>query len=286
MFQYQIWAYRRCYRSFSYFVRLYYLSKTFKNIPLRRITSNGIVFTATYSLSVLQSSKSTLEKKLEEADSLFEDNKCLEILKVLEPLKNEVNDEVLWRLCRAIYTLSKDVTDEKKKKEMLFEALEYVTEALKINENNFAVHKWKSILISATSEYKGTKEKITEAYAIKKHMLRAVELNPKDATTFHLLGIWCFEVANMPWYQRKVANAIFAAPPSSSFEEALNFFIKAEEVEPHFYSMNFLMLGKTYMKLKNYEKAMYYLKLARDYPPKNSDDRMANNEAIELLKHI
>lgn len=39
----------------------------------------------------------------------------------------------------------------------------------------------------------------------------------------------------MPWYQRKIASMIFTTPPTSTFEEALEYFNKAEEVEPRFY---------------------------------------------------
>ena len=45
----------------------------------------------------------------------------------------------------------------------------------------------------------------------------------------------CYNIASMPWYQRKVASAVFATPPISSFDEALIYFLKAEEVDPNFY---------------------------------------------------
>lgn len=41
----------------------------------------------------------------------------------------------------------------------------------------------------------------------------------------------------MPWLQRKLAATIFVAPPTSSYEEALMYFKKAEEVEPLFYRL-------------------------------------------------
>ncbi|XP_071444685.1 regulator of microtubule dynamics protein 1-like isoform X2 [Hetaerina americana] len=242
-------------------------------------------FSTLYGLSFL-SSKPSVGQKLKEADALFNENKFSEVIKVLQPHKDEKNDEVLWRLGRAIYKLSQEISDEKQKKEMIFEAYKYISEALSLNEKNSAVHKWMSIMIDATSKFQGIKEKITQAYVMKKHMLRAVELNPKDATVLHLLGTWCFEVANMAWYERKIASAIFAAPPTSSFEEALDFFIKAEETDPHFYSMNFLMLGKTYLKLNNKEKAKHYLRLAQEYPQKSSDDAKAKNEATSLLVQL
>ncbi|XP_046384649.1 regulator of microtubule dynamics protein 1-like isoform X2 [Ischnura elegans] len=239
-------------------------------------------FSTLYSLSFLSSSQPSAQK-VKEADVLYDQNKFKEILHVLHPFKEEKNDEVLWRLGRALYKLSQEISDPKQKKEMIFEAYNYVSEALSINEKNSAVHKWMSIMIDAKSKYQGLKEKITQAYVMKKHMLRAVELNPKDATVLHLLGTWCFEVANMAWYERKVASTIFAAPPNSSFEEALSFFVKAEETDPCFYSMNLLMLGKTYLKLNNKDKAKHYLELVQGYPQKTAEDAQAH---IMFIKEI
>ena len=41
----------------------------------------------------------------------------------------------------------------------------------------------------------------------------------------------------MPWLQRKLAATIFVAPPTSSYEEALMYFMKAKEAEPLFYRL-------------------------------------------------
>ncbi|GFY39595.1 regulator of microtubule dynamics protein 1 [Trichonephila inaurata madagascariensis] len=115
---------------------------------------------------------------------------------------------------------------------------------------------------------------------------RAIELNPTDSTSFYLLGEWCFTFAEMPWYQRKIAAAIFASPPTSTYEEALENFKKAEEITPLFYSMNILMLGKCYIKLNDKEKGMEYLKKAVEYTIKTPDDQKAHDEAEKLLKDL
>lgn len=117
-------------------------------------------------------------------------------------------------------------------------------------------------------------------------MQRAIELNPKEPTLMYMLGSWCYQIADLTWYQRKIASVIFAEPPSSSFEEALKYFENAEEIEPNFYSQNLLMLGKTHLKLNNKEKALKYLKMTVDYPAKNDDDRNAKQEAQKLLKNF
>lgn len=121
---------------------------------------------------------------------------------------------------------------------------------------------------------------------VKKHLERALELNPSDATTWHILGIWCFTFADLPWYQRKIASALFASPPESDYQSALANFLKAEAVSPNFYSTNLLMLGKTYLRLNDKNLAREYLVKARNYVVMTKDDQDAHDEAEKLLKSL
>nr|KAF6405599.1 regulator of microtubule dynamics 1 [Rousettus aegyptiacus] len=93
----------------------------------------------------------------------------------------------------------------------------------------------------------------------------------------------CYTFAEMPWYQRRVARMLFAAPPSSTYEEALSYFQRAEQVDPNFYSKNLLLLGKTYLKLHNRKLAAFWLGKARDYPARTEEDRQIQTEAAQLL---
>ncbi|KAM4823852.1 regulator of microtubule dynamics protein 1 isoform X2 [Urocitellus parryii] len=192
--------------------------------------------------------------------------------------------EVLWRLARA----SRDIaqlsgTSEEEKKLYVYEALEYAKRALEKNESSFAAHKWYAICISDVGDYEGIKVKIANAYIIKEHFEKAIELNPKDATSVHLMGIWCYTFAEMPWYQRRIAKMLFATPPSSTYEEALGYFHRAEQVDPNFYSKNLLLLGKTYLKLKNKKLAAFWLMKAKDYPAHTEEDKQVQTEATQLL---
>lgn len=101
-----------------------------------------------------------------------------------------------------------------------------------------------------------------------------------------MLGNWCYEIADLPWYQRKIANTIFGKVPESSFEDALIYFEKAENVEPMFYSHNLLLIGKTYLKLDKKNEAIKYLKKTVEYPGKNSDDNAAKIEATKILETL
>lgn len=81
-------------------------------------------------------------------------------------------------------------------------------------------------------------------------------------------------------------STIFASPPTGSYDEALEHFLKAEELEPDFYHMNKLMIGKCYNNLKNTEKAKEYLQKAYGITIENEDDRKCKEEAATLLKKV
>ncbi|XP_013404794.1 regulator of microtubule dynamics protein 1 [Lingula anatina] len=230
-------------------------------------------------------SKSPEEKIIEQADELFDKSDTLALYDYLIQYKDSSNDELLWRLARAATDKGKLLKDPAKK-DYYYEAFKYAKMALEKNPNNFACHKWYAILLDYTGEYEGTKQRIANAYEVKEHFLKAVELNPKDATSVHSLGYWCFLFADLPWYQQKIASVIFTTPPTSTYEEALKFFLEAERIDPGFYSMNTMMLGKTYVRLKENARAIYHLKKVKSFPVKTVDDEKAHKEAAELLRGL
>jgi tetratricopeptide (TPR) repeat protein len=226
-----------------------------------------------------------LKVQLEKADQLFEDNKFQDTVQLLKTL-DQSSPAVLWRIGRALFKVSGSETNTSKKDEMIREAFKSISDSLEKNENDFAVHKWYAILLDAKSNLDGIKERVSQLENVKKHMIRAIELNPQDPTSHYILGEFSFGLADLPWYQRKLVSAIFATPPSGSYDEALESFLKAESLEAGFYSMNLLMIGKCYYQLKNNEKAREYLTKAAGIVAANEDDRKCKEEAEALLKKV
>lgn len=227
------------------------------------------------------------EELLEQADYLYSCAETDKLYQLLQQHKTREDAEFLWRLARA----TRDVallpdTAADKKKQLVFESYECAKKALEKDESCFAAHKWYAICLSDIGDYEGIKVKLGNSYIIRDHLQRAIELNPKDATSMHILGYWCFAFAELPWYQRKVAAVIFATPPVSTYEEALDYFLKAEAVDPNFYSKNLLMLGKTYLRMNDKEKAKLWLNKAKDYAPLTHEDKEVHKEALDLLKTL
>ncbi|TFK10932.1 Regulator of microtubule dynamics protein 1 [Platysternon megacephalum] len=224
-----------------------------------------------------------VEEIIEQADYLYGSGETKKLYQLLTQHKNSEDVEILWRLARASRDLAQlSSTSAEEKKQLVYEALEYAKKALEKNESSFAVHKWYAICISDVGDYEGIKTKIANAYVIKEHFQKAIELNPKDATSIHLMGIWCYSFAEMPWYQSKIAAMLFATPPTSTYEEVLY----ANTSDPNFYSKNLLLLGKTYLKLNNKKMALLWLTKTRDYPAHTEEDKQVQKEAVELLNSI
>ncbi|XP_051466394.1 regulator of microtubule dynamics protein 1 isoform X3 [Apus apus] len=215
-----------------------------------------------------------VEEVLEQADYLYGSGETEKLYWLLVQHKTSDDAELLWRLARASRDLAQlSSTSAEDKRKLTYEAFECAKKALEKNESNSAAHKWYGICLSDVGDFEGIKTKIGNAIIIKEHFQRAIELNPKDATTIHLIGIWCYSFAEMPWYQRKIAATLFATPPTSTFQEALRYFHMAEEADPNFYSKNLLFLGKTYLKLNNKKMALLWLSKAKEYPAHTEEDK-------------
>ncbi|XP_022787162.1 regulator of microtubule dynamics protein 3-like [Stylophora pistillata] len=105
---------------------------------------------------------------------------------------------------------------------------------------------------------------------------KAIELD-KDNSNAHK---W---ISMLSWWQRKAASAFVAEPPSSSVDEALQNFHKAEELQPGFWLTNSFWIGKCYKQNGDVPKAKEWLKKALSLPVSSDDDKESSEQAQKLL---
>jgi len=163
--------------------------------------------------------------------------------------------EFLWRAARSHYDMSDFSMDSDSKKDLLFKAHNLANIALsKNNDPKGDCHKWFAITLSALGDYVTTGDKIKNSITIQNHLATAIQLNPNDATTEHVLGRVCYAIASITWIERKIAATFIASPPTSSYDEALKHFLKSEEISVAKSDAplmkNTMYIGHSYYKLK------------------------------------
>ena len=79
----------------------------------------------------------------------------------------------------------------------------------------------------------------------------------------------------MSWYMRKIASALFATPPESSYEEALKAFLD-----------NRVMIAKAYYKLGDMKNAKHWCQFVLSEKPKTPYDEEAIKEAKDLMYYL
>jgi regulator of microtubule dynamics protein 3 len=80
-----------------------------------------------------------------------------------------------------------------------------------------------------------------------------------------------YEVAELSWWERKMASTLFADPPVSTMEEARDHFLAAEALKPDGWKENRQYLAKCYISLQDYKAAIEWLDKANELPVNNPD---------------
>uniref|UniRef100_A0A8D3B6I7 Regulator of microtubule dynamics protein 3 n=1 Tax=Scophthalmus maximus TaxID=52904 RepID=A0A8D3B6I7_SCOMX len=181
--------------------------------------------------------------------------------------------EFLWRLARAYSDMYGATEDKQKKRTYAQQGREEAELALKKNGLNADCHKWFAVLTGLSSQNDSMHGKLKSSHILKEHLDRAMALRDDDPMCFYLLGRWCYEVATLDWLERKAAAALYQSPPSSTLHEALENFLKAEELSPGFSKTMRLYIAKCHRELGNTSEATNWTELALNMSTGSDDVR-------------
>lgn len=140
-----------------------------------------------------------------------------------------------------------------------------------------------AIMCGYMSQFESVQNKIRNGYLFKEHLDKAIELKPQDPFLYYLNGRWCYSVAQLSWIEKKVAAALFGTPPTSTVEEALQNFLKAEEMHPGYSKCNYVYLAKCYKDLGQKNNALKYCDSALSILSVTNEDKEAQKDLEALL---
>lgn len=146
------------------------------------------------------------------------------------------------------------------------------------------LHKWAAVVLAQVAP--SMKEQIANAFKIRDHAKRSLELVPTDPQAMYVLGAWSYEVAQVGWVERRIAAALFGEPPQATLQEALALFQQAEDTEPGFWMVNRLKMAQTYEALGQRGQAVQWLQQALKMRHTCDEDRWGGVERNALAKKL
>ncbi|XP_078089630.1 regulator of microtubule dynamics protein 3-like [Mustelus asterias] len=200
-------------------------------------------------------------------------------------LKYRSKPDFCWRLARAYCDVLEISKDEIEKKSLLLSGKEEAETGLQQDNSNAECHKWYAILSGRQADNETIQNRIKAGFTFKEHIDKAIELKQNDPSLYYLLGRWCYEVAQLSWIEKKAATTFYGTPPTSTIDEALENFLKAEELKQGYCKANSVFIAKCYRDLGSYAAALHWLELASELPIKSKEDADAQNE-LEEMKNV
>jgi len=149
--------------------------------------------------------------QISEADSLYDSAKFEELASFLKKC-DQSDVEVQWRLTRALYECSKLSTNSAKKPDLVHEAFDLIKNSIEKYDSHYAVNQWYAIMLDANAHLDGLRARIHVLEEIKKHMEKAVELNPEDSISHYILGEFSFQIADLSWIEKKILSSMLTHP--------------------------------------------------------------------------
>ena len=140
------------------------------------------------------------------------------------------NLETGWRLTRVCYLLSVTAAGQHE--------LNYLNDGWGAAQKYLKMEggmehpqarKWAGIILGSVAENYKPKEKVKASQEIKEHLAASLEANPNDAAAQHAMGMYCFQVAGIGFFEKTAAKMFFGEELKSSYEEAMGHFVKAGE---------------------------------------------------------
>ncbi|XP_075452592.1 regulator of microtubule dynamics protein 2 [Ascaphus truei] len=194
--------------------------------------------------------------------------------------------EFLWRLARAYGDMFDMTDDVEEKKNYADNGKSVAGKAIQLDHSSGRSHQWFAIMCGYMSEFESVQNKIKNGYLFKEHLDKAIELNPQDPLQYYLLGRWCYAVSQLSWIERKVAATLFGNPPTATIQEALQNFLKAEEMRPGYSKYNYVFLAKCYKDLGQKVDALKYCDAASAIVSVTKEDKDAQKDLEVLLASL
>ena len=168
--------------------------------------------------------------------------KAMDILLFEEPFQQDPkNIKPLLMLSRALLTYADDIPKDKEEREQGYlKGKEWAKKALKMDDKSAGAHFWYFANMGRIQQLKNVFNNIIAIAEIRKHILKAYELDPKEVMIVDGLGAFYCELPTLF---------------GGSLKKAENYQRKAIAMDPN-YSLAYCDLAETLLRQERYQEAL------------------------------
>lgn len=121
---------------------------------------------------------------------------------------------------------------------------------------------------------------------IREEVERAIALDRKNGSAYHIYGVWHRKIAEIGATSRMFAGALYGrSVPNGSLEKSIEYLEKAVELNPTVI-ISRLELARSYLAVRSWAPARRMLQSIPDLPNQFSDDAKHKENAAQLLAEI
>jgi len=205
---------------------------------------------------------------------------ALEIFLKAEPLA-PTNAEVLCRLAKQYCDMMHLAKTQAETKAYAEKALACAQRAAAADPQNPKAHVFLAVCYAKNFPFSGNQTKVNYSRLIKAEAERAVALDPKYDLSYHMLGRWNCEVANMNLLLAGLVKIAYGGLPRASNQFAIDNFKKAIALAPNRF-IHHLQLAHVYHLTGQEKLATAELAVCRGLKPLDLDDTDAQQIAIKV----
>lgn len=195
------------------------------------------------------------------------------------------NVSLLLRIARQYRDLMSDAVKVDEKLKLGNLSLDYALRAAALAPENSEAQLSPAISYGKMVSFQGSKEKVDASPRIKAAADKALKLDPRNDSAWHILGRWHQSLANVSGLKRTFGKILFGSLPTGTNAESIVCFEKAIEINPH-RLRHYIEAGCTYAQMGDDTAARRFLEKGLAMPNTEKDDpamKVYGREALAKL---
>ena len=217
-------------------------------------------------------------------DQTFHATEALQYYLPAEKLEPK-NVRALVRIARQYRHLMTDATNRETKLQLGGLALEYSRRAAAFGPNDSDAQIAIGITYGKMLPLQGTREQVEASSRIRNSAEKAIKIDPRNDTAWHILGRWHKAVADVGVFKRAMGSLIYGSLPSSTHEAAVACFQKAIAINPN-RLMHYIELGRTYAQMGKRDEAKRFIAKGLAMQDVEKDDPETKQHGREALAKL